>query len=69
MDVEPKEIVMHLPLLCKEKSVPFSYTKTRKELGEKVGIGVGTAAIAVADEGDAKKELQEIAKRLAELGK
>jgi large subunit ribosomal protein L7Ae len=69
MDVEPKEIVMHLPLLCSEKNVPFSYAKTRKELGEKAGIGVGTAAVAVADEGEAKKELQEIAKRLAELKK
>ena len=68
-DVEPAEIVMHLPLICKEKEVPFSYVQTKKSLGERAGIGVGTAAIAVVEEGEAKKELQEITKKLAELKK
>jgi len=68
-DVEPAEIVMHLPLVCKEKGAPFSYVKTKKELGENAGLGVGTAALAIVEEGEAKKELQEIAKKLAELNK
>ncbi len=68
-DVEPAEIVMHLPLICKEKNIPFSYVKTKKDLGGKVGIGVGTASIAVTEEGDAKKELAEITKKLADLTK
>ena len=69
MDVEPAEVVMHLPLICTEKKIPFSYVKTKKDLGIKAGIGVGTAAIAVADEGEAKKELQELTKKLADLQK
>jgi len=68
-DTSPLEIVMHLPLLCKEKSIAFSVVKTRKSLGEKAGIGVSTAALAVIDEGEAKKELQELVKRLGELAK
>ena len=68
-DVDPAELVMHLPLICGEKNVPFSYINTKKELGEKVGISVGTASIAVTDEGEAKSELDEIAKKLAELKK
>ena len=68
-DVEPQEIVMHLPLLCKEKNIPFSYIATKKELGKKAGIEVGTAAIAVLDEGDAKKELDDLTKKLNELKK
>ncbi len=68
-DTSPAEIVMHLPLLCKEKNVPCSVVKTKKELGEKAGIAVGTAAIAVVEEGDAKKELQDLTKKLAELSK
>ena len=68
-DTSPVEIVMHLPLLCKEKNVPCSVVKTKKELGDKSGISVNTAAIAIIDEGEAKKELQEIAKKLAELAK
>ncbi len=68
-DVSPPEIVMHLPLICKEKNIAFSYVKTKEELGKKSGIAVGTATIAVVDEGDSKKELAEIAKKLAELRK
>ncbi len=68
-DVEPKEIVMHLPLICKEKNIPFSFAKSKKELGQRAGIEVGTAAIAVVEEGDAKKELAELQKKLAELAK
>jgi len=68
-DVSPPEIVMHLPLLCKEKNLAFSYVKTKEELGKKAGIAVGTATIAIVDEGDLKKELAEIAKKLAELRK
>ncbi len=68
-DVSPAEIVMHLPLLCKEKGIAFSYVKTREELGKRTGIAVSTAAAAVVEEGDAKKELAEITKKLAELNK
>ena len=68
-DVQPVEIVMHLPLLCKEKNIPCSVVRTRKELGEKTGIAVSTAAVAIIDEGEAKKELQDIAKALAGLAK
>lgn len=68
-DVSPPEIVMHLPLICKEKNIPCSVVKTRKELGEKVGISVSTAAIAITDEGDAKKELQAVTKTITELAK
>jgi len=68
-DTSPIEVVMHLPLLCKEKNVPCSVVKTKKELGGKVGIAVSTAAVAVIDEGEAKKELQELVKTLAELAK
>ena len=32
-DVNPEEIVMHLPLICKEKNIPCSFVKTKKELG------------------------------------
>ena len=68
-DVSPKEVVMHLPLLCKEKNIPCSVVKTRKELGEKAGISVNTAALAIINEGEATKELQELVKKLAELAK
>ncbi|PIN84685.1 MAG: 50S ribosomal protein L7ae [Candidatus Diapherotrites archaeon CG11_big_fil_rev_8_21_14_0_20_37_9] len=68
-DVSPPEIVMHLPLICKEKGIPYSYAATKKDLGTMAGIHVGTAAIAVLEEGDQKNELAELAKKLQEAAK
>ena len=68
-DVSPPEIVMHLPLICKEKNIPFSYVSTKKGLGQYVGLEVGTAAIAVVDEGETKKEFADFTKKLQEISK
>ncbi len=69
LDVTPQEILMHVPVICAEKNIPFSYISTKKELGEKSGIAVGTSAIAVLEEGDAKSELQDIVNKLKEISK
>lgn len=66
-DVEPKEIVMHLPLLCEEKGVPYTFVKTKKELGEKAGIEVSASSVAVIDSGAANKEFAELVKKIQEL--
>jgi len=68
-DVSPKEIVMHLPLICKEKNIPFSFIKTKEDLGKAVGIPVSTSSIAITDEGDAKKEIADIIKKVSDLQK
>ncbi len=61
-DVEPKEIVMHIPLICKEKNVPCYEIATKEELGAAAGIEVGTAAVAVSEPGEAKKLIDELSK-------
>ena len=68
-DVSPPEIVMHLPILCDEKKIVFSYIPTKKELGEKAGIGVGTAAIAITEDANVKKEIEEVVKKIQEARK
>jgi large subunit ribosomal protein L7Ae len=49
-DASPKEIVMHIPLLAKEKGVPCHTVPTREELGAAAGIKVGTVAVAIMSE-------------------
>lgn len=66
-DVQPPEIVMHLPALCNEKKVPYITVPSKEELGKAVGIEVSTAAVAVVDEGKAKRQVEEIAERIREL--
>jgi ribosomal protein eL8 len=67
-DVSPKEIVLHLPLLCDEKQIPFSYVATKKELGEKAGLRTATASIAITDS-SAEADLKDLGKKIAELRK
>lgn len=59
-DVTPPEVVMHLPLLAKEKGVPCVEVKSKEELGTAAGIGVPTAAVAIIAEGDAKNIIKEL---------
>ncbi len=59
-DVTPKEIVMHLPLLCKEKNVLCFEVSRKDDLGAAAGLAVGTAAVAVVKEGEAKKLLESL---------
>ena len=59
-DVTPPEVVMHLPLLAKEKEIPCVAVKNKEELGAAAGVNVPTASIAVIDEGDAKKQLKTV---------
>ncbi|MEM0438036.1 MAG: 50S ribosomal protein L7Ae [Candidatus Micrarchaeia archaeon] len=59
-NVEPEEIVMHLPEICKEKGVPFVYVPDKKELGKYSGMDVQSAAIAVEDAGNGGELLKEI---------
>jgi large subunit ribosomal protein L7Ae len=69
MDVDPPEIVAHLPLLCEEKNIPYVYVKSKSELGKAVGIEVNCASVAVISEGEAKKELSNFVNKISGLRK
>jgi large subunit ribosomal protein L7Ae len=59
-DVEPKEIIQHLPVLCKEKKIPCEEVDSKQKLGIAVGILVSTSSIAIIDAGDAEKEISKL---------
>lgn len=61
-DVSPKEIIMHLPLLCKEKNIPCFGVSKKDDLGAAAGLAVSTAAVAVIKEGEAKSAIESLAK-------
>ena len=52
-DVDPAEIVAHLPALCDEREVPYCYVPSKHELGAAAGIDVATATAAIIEPGDA----------------
>ncbi len=61
-DVNPPEIVMHIPLLAKEKGILCVEVPSKEELGAAAGLSVPTGSVAIVQEGDAKELLKEIAK-------
>ncbi|MFH1971969.1 MAG: ribosomal L7Ae/L30e/S12e/Gadd45 family protein [archaeon] len=60
-DVNPKEVIMHLSPLCKEKGIPCFEVPSKTELGTAAGLPVGTSAIAVLQEGEAKLQIKKLA--------
>ncbi len=59
-DVSPAEIVMHLPILSKEKGVPCIGVGNKQELGAAAGLPLGTSAVAITDAGDAADLIKEL---------
>ncbi len=66
-DVDPPEVVAHLPLLCEEKKVPYLYVPSKKRLGEAAGIEVSAASACIVEPGEAKADLDELASKFQEL--
>lgn len=59
-DVTPPEIVMHIPILAEEKGIPCYEVASREELGASAGLQVPTTAVAITNEGEAKKLIAEL---------
>jgi large subunit ribosomal protein L7Ae len=66
-DVDPAEIVMHLPQLCSEKKVPYVYVKEKVGLGKAAGLNVGSAAMAIQKAGNSANDaaLKDIVSKMA----
>src|SRR3990172_4848667 len=63
-DVNPPEIVMHLPVLCDEKNIPYVFVQSKAELGAAAGLPVGTASVTIANAGDVAKKLADFVDKL-----
>ena len=68
-DVQPEEILAHMPLLCEEKGVPYAYVPSKQELGVAVGLGKATASIAILDPGKAKPVIEDVASKIRAMKK
>lgn len=68
-DVEPPEIVAHLPLLCEERKAPYVYVPDKRRIGSAVDLSVAAAAATIEDPGDAETLVNEIISKLKEIVK
>ncbi|MDP8889273.1 MAG: 50S ribosomal protein L7Ae [Thermoproteota archaeon] len=59
-DVEPPEVVAHLPILCEERNAPFIFVPSKQQLGASLGIDVGSAAATIVDAGEAQHIVEQV---------
>jgi large subunit ribosomal protein L7Ae len=59
-DVEPEEVVVHIPKICEQKKVAYSYVPSKLELGKSIGLNVPCTAVAVENAGSAQHNINDI---------
>lgn len=68
-DVDPVEILVHIPMLCEEKRIPYLYVPKKQRLGQSAGLSKSAASVAVVEAGEAKGLLDELAAQFPNLKK
>jgi large subunit ribosomal protein L7Ae len=66
-DVEPPEVVAHLPIICEEQNAAYAFVPSKQELGKALGIDVTSAAAAIIDAGDANHIVEEVVSSIKKL--
>ena len=66
-DVEPPEILAHVPVLCDERNVPYVYVPSKTELGKAIGLSKPAASVAILDVGKGKAVCEEIVQAVKAL--
>jgi large subunit ribosomal protein L7Ae len=66
-DVEPPEVVAHLPILCEERNAPFIFVPSKQQLGASLGIDVGSAAATIVDAGEAQHIVEQVVTSITSL--
>ncbi len=66
-DVDPPEIVAHLPLLCDERKITYIFVPSRTQLGTSAGLDVSSASVSIINPGDAKELLEEMINKITKI--
>ncbi len=66
-DVEPPEVVAHLPILCEEQNTDYVFVPSKQELGKALGIDITSAAAAILDSGDAQHIVDQVVSSISKI--
>ena len=66
-DVDPPEVIAHLPILCDERKIPYVFVPSKEKLGSAIGIDVPCASACIIKEGEATGLIKEIITRLEQV--
>lgn len=59
-DVKPKNLISHLPSLCRYKSIPFVWISSKEKLGQIIGLEIPSTTCAIVNEGEAKDLIEKL---------
>ncbi|MGQ9595844.1 MAG: ribosomal L7Ae/L30e/S12e/Gadd45 family protein [Thermoproteota archaeon] len=64
-NTDPIEIVLHIPLLSRDRKVPYIVIPDKKQLGDAAGLAnVSAAAVAIIDPGEATSMLESVVRKI-----
>ncbi|VDL72561.1 unnamed protein product [Nippostrongylus brasiliensis] len=68
-DAEPLEIILHLPLLCEDKNVPYVFVRSKAALGRACGVTRPVIAVSITqNEGSQlKSQIQKLKEDVEKL--
>lgn len=68
-DTTPIEILMHLPLLCEDKNVPYVFVRSKQALGRACGVtrSVISASITSSEGSQLKPQIQTLKQNIEKL--
>ena len=66
-DVEPPEVVAHIPIICEERNVPYVFVPTRASMGPALGIDVGAASACIVESGDAQPLIDQVVTEISKI--
>merc|ERR1712167_466879 len=68
-DTEPLEILLHLPLLCEDKNVPYVFVPHKQALGRSCGVSrpVIAASITTNEGSQLKNQIQQLKDSIEKL--
>ncbi|XP_059617672.1 NHP2-like protein 1 homolog [Phlebotomus argentipes] len=68
-DAQPLEILLHLPLLCEDKNVPYVFLRSKQALGRACGVSrpIVAAAVTVNEGSQLKSQITSIQQEIERL--
>lgn len=68
-DAEPLEIILHLPLLCEDKNVPYVFVRSKQALGRACGVSrpVIACSITIKEGSQLKPQIQTVQQSIEKL--
>ncbi|KAM8942696.1 NHP2-like protein 1 [Lycaon pictus] len=68
-DAEPLEIILHLPLLCEDKNVPYVFVRSKQALGRACGVSgpVIACSVTIKEGSQLKQQIPSIQQSIERL--